>query len=157
MTPCIYWLSGSYTPRIAKVGVTWITVTSGSSGTGNGTVVYSVSANTGTSPRTGTMTIAGQTFTVTQDGISCTYSITPTSQTFRASAGIGSVTVTAGSSCSWTAVSNATWITVTSGGSGTGNGTVGYSVSANTGTRSRKGTMAIAGKTFTIKQKRGKR
>ncbi|MCX5887156.1 MAG: SBBP repeat-containing protein [Proteobacteria bacterium] len=46
----------------------WITITSGSSETGSGTVNYSVSTNTGTSERTGTMTIAGQTFTVTQEG-----------------------------------------------------------------------------------------
>ena len=44
----------------------WITITSGSSGTGNGTVTYTVTANTDTSQRTGTMIIAGQTFTVTQ-------------------------------------------------------------------------------------------
>ncbi|HVQ36598.1 MAG TPA: hypothetical protein VMS31_03645, partial [Pyrinomonadaceae bacterium] len=42
-----------------------ITVTSGSSGSGNGTVNYSVAANSG-ALRNGTMTIAGQTFTVTQ-------------------------------------------------------------------------------------------
>ncbi len=44
----------------------WITVTSGGSGTGTGTVVYSVSASA--SARTGFLTIAGQTFTVTQRG-----------------------------------------------------------------------------------------
>jgi hypothetical protein len=42
-------------------------------------------------------------------------------------------------------VSNATFITITSGSSGTGNGTVNYSVAANTGTTSRTGTMTIAG------------
>jgi Zn-dependent metalloprotease len=47
---------------------TFITITSGSSGSGNGTVGYSVAANTGTGSRNGTMTIAGQTFTVTQAG-----------------------------------------------------------------------------------------
>ncbi len=47
---------------------TFITVTSGSSGSGNGTVNYSVAANTGSTSRNGTMTIAGQTFTVTQAG-----------------------------------------------------------------------------------------
>jgi C1A family cysteine protease len=47
----------------------WITVTGGSSGTGSGTVSYSVSANTSASPRSGTMTIAGHTFTVTQAGV----------------------------------------------------------------------------------------
>jgi len=46
----------------------WITVTAGSSGTGTGTVSYSVAANTATSIRTGTLTIAGQTYTVIQSG-----------------------------------------------------------------------------------------
>ena len=45
----------------------WITITSGGSGNGNGNVTYSVAAYTGTGQRTGTLTIAGQTFTVTQD------------------------------------------------------------------------------------------
>ena len=45
----------------------WITVTGGSSGSGNGTVSYSVAANSNPYPfRTGTITIAGQTFTVVQ-------------------------------------------------------------------------------------------
>ncbi|MGB7926139.1 MAG: M36 family metallopeptidase, partial [Pyrinomonadaceae bacterium] len=47
---------------------TFITITSGSSGSGNGTVSYSVASNGSTSSRTGTLTIAGQTFTVTQAG-----------------------------------------------------------------------------------------
>jgi hypothetical protein len=46
----------------------WITVVSGSSGSANGTVTYSVAANPGTSQRMGTMTIAGLTFTVIQAG-----------------------------------------------------------------------------------------
>jgi hypothetical protein len=44
----------------------WITITGGSSGSGNGTVTYDVAANSG-SARAGTMTIAGQTFTVNQE------------------------------------------------------------------------------------------
>ncbi len=130
----------------------WITITSGSSGTGNGTVNYSVAQNSSTSSRTGTMTIAGNTFTVSQLGQSCTYSISPTSQSFEASGGSGSVSVTATNGCSWTAVSNASWITVTSGSSGTGNGTVNYSVASNSSTSSRTGTMTIAGSTFTVSQ-----
>jgi hypothetical protein len=49
-------------------------------------------------------------------------------------------------------VSNATFIAITSGSSGSGNGTVNYSVAANTGTSSRSGTMTIAGRTFTVNQ-----
>jgi len=46
----------------------WIAITSGSSSTGNGNVDYAVAANTATSSRTGTMTIGGYTFAVSQGG-----------------------------------------------------------------------------------------
>ena len=60
--------------------------------------------------------------------------------------------VTATSGCSWTAVSNDSWITVTSGASGSGTGTVGYSVASNSSSSSRTGTVTIAGNTFTLTQ-----
>src|SRR5205085_2296676 len=57
----------------------------------------------------------------------------------------------AGSGCAWTASSGASWVTITSGASGSGNGTVGYSVAANTGA-ARSATLTIATKTFTVNQ-----
>jgi hypothetical protein len=42
-------------------------VTAGGTGNGSGPVLYSVAANPGSAARVGTMTIAGQTFTVNQD------------------------------------------------------------------------------------------
>lgn len=51
----------------ATSNANWITINAGNgSGTGNGTVNFTVAANTGDA-RTGTLTIAGQTFTVMQD------------------------------------------------------------------------------------------
>lgn len=44
----------------------WITITSGSSGMGNGTTSYSVGANATGSPRSAALTVAGQTYTVAQ-------------------------------------------------------------------------------------------
>jgi M6 family metalloprotease-like protein len=82
---------------------------------------------------------------------SCTYSISPQSQSFSSAGGTATVSVTAGSGCSWTASSSAGWITVTSGASGSGNGTVGYSVQANAGV-ARSGTLAIGDQTFTVSQ-----
>ena len=84
---------------------------------------------------------------------SCAFNISPSEQTFAASSNTGTVNVTSSSDeCPWTAVSNAPWITISRrGGSGTGNGTVSYSVSANTGDP-RTGTMTIAGQTFTVNQ-----
>jgi hypothetical protein len=60
--------------------------------------------------------------------------------------------VTATSGCAWTAVSNAAFVTVTGNTSGTGSGTVGYSVAATTAMSQRIGTMTIAGQTFTVTQ-----
>src|SRR5262249_2433818 len=55
--------------------------------------------------------------------------------------------------CSWSAASNVGWITITSGASGSGNGSVNYSV-ASYGTISghRQGTLTVAGQTGTIDQ-----
>jgi hypothetical protein len=130
----------------------WLTVTSGAAGTGNGSVGFSVAANTGAA-RNGTLTIANQTFTVNQAAgtVPCTYSIAPASQNVDANANAGTVAVTAGAGCNWTATSGASWITVTSGASGAGNGSVGFSVAANSG-GARTGTVTIADQVFTVNQ-----
>jgi len=52
----------------AAANAAWLAITAGSPGNGPGTVNYFVAANTVTSPRTGTLTIAGQPFTITQAG-----------------------------------------------------------------------------------------
>ena len=82
----------------------------------------------------------------------CSYTIAPTSITVTYAGGYANVSVTTQSTCSWTAVSNVNWITVSSGAKGTGNGTVKYYVYPNN-TRTRWiGTLTIAGKTFTVTQ-----
>ena len=130
----------------------WISVTGGASGSGAGGVSFSVAANTTTSTRTGTLTIAGRTFTVTQASVSCSYSLPSTSQSFGAAGGTSSRTVSTLTGCAWSAVSNAAWITVTSGATGSGPGSVGFSVAANPSTIGRSGTLTIAGVTFTVTQ-----
>jgi hypothetical protein len=129
----------------------FITVTAGSSGTGNGTVTYSVAANGGAGSRGGTMTIAGQTFTVNQTG-ACAFSIDPVNRLMAAAGGTANVTVIAPPGCSWTAVSNVGWVAISSGASGAGNGTVVYSVVPRPPGVGRTGTLTIAGITHTVKQ-----
>jgi Zn-dependent metalloprotease len=85
-------------------------------------------------------------------GGTCTFSINPTSASYAAAGGTGSVIVTTSAGCNWTAVSNSAFITVTSGSSGSGSGTVQYSVAANTATTSRSGSITIAGITFNVTQ-----
>jgi hypothetical protein len=50
----------------ASANVDWLAVVSGSAGTGSNNVGYTISPNLQESGRTGTITIAGQTFTVIQ-------------------------------------------------------------------------------------------
>jgi hypothetical protein len=137
----------------ATSNATWIHVASGAAGNGNGSVSFSVDANTGNS-RSGTLTIAGKTFTVTQGGtVGCKYSISPKSARYHHAGGTGTVTVTAEGSCAWTATSSVDWITITSGRGGKGRGTVMYSVGPYTGSaNSRTGTLTIGGQTFTVTQ-----
>jgi hypothetical protein len=105
------------------------------------------------------VTIGGQLHTVTQSGAagsSCTYSISPSSQSLDASKHTKiQVAVTATAGCSWTATSNESWITVTLGSSGSGNGTVEFDVERLTGSQPRTGTLTIAGQTFTVDQSKG--
>lgn len=81
----------------------------------------------------------------------CSAVLSSTGQALPAAGGTGSVDVTA--QCSWNAFSNVpSFIAITSGASGVGNGTVQYSVSPNSSTAARVGTMTIAGQTFTVTQ-----
>ena len=134
----------------------FITITSGASGSGTGTMTYAVAANTSTTARGGSLTIAGLTHSVSQDaGPTCSFSINPTSASFAAAGGTGSVTVTTQAGCNWTAVSNNAFITITAGASGSGSGTVTYAVAANTSTTARGGSLTIAGLTHSVSQAPG--
>ncbi len=156
----------------------WITITSGKSGQGNGTVTYSVRGNSPVgllciSPappecfiksksRSGTLTIAEQTITVNQLGeADCTYTITPTTAVHGNHSETGTLTITAPAGCDWYANSETQWITITSKDSGQGNGTVTYSVAGNINAgcispcspiQSRSGTISVAGQTVTVTQ-----
>jgi hypothetical protein len=137
----------------ASSDVSWVTITSGTSGTGNGNVQFSVAANTA-GARHGTLHIAGQTVTVSQ-AAGCTYSLANSNQSIAAAGGAAApVGVNAASGCAWTASSNAAWISITAGTSGSGSGSVAFTVAANTGP-ARSGTLTIAGETYTVSQAAG--
>ena len=109
----------------------WITLTGPTSGTGGGAITFTVAPLTGAA-RSGTITAAGVTITVSQ-GSGCTFAIAPTSVSLPASGGGGTVSVTAGADCAWTATSGVSWLSIAGGASGTGNGTVQFTAAATTG------------------------
>lgn len=83
----------------------------------------------------------------------CPFTLSPGGANFGAGGGNGSINVTASASdCSWQSSNPLSWITVTGGANGTGNGTLNYTVAPNTLPDSRTGTLTIAGQPFTITQ-----
>ena len=96
--------------------------------------------------------IAGLTFSVSQDGLNCGYVVAPTSPSFTASGGANTINVTATAGCPWTAASSAPFITINAGASGTGNGTVNYSVARNVSPDQRTATLTVAGQIITVTQ-----
>jgi pro-kumamolisin-like protein/all-beta uncharacterized protein/BACON domain-containing protein len=138
----------------ASSPVSWIGIASAASGTGNGTLLYSVQPNSSTASRSGSLSIAGLALSVTQSGAApTTPPLNPSSNTFTSAGGRGSVLVTLPqANAAWSASSGFSWITILSGGSSAGgNNTVNYSVAANSGA-ARSGYLTIAGLEFVISQ-----
>jgi hypothetical protein len=82
----------------------------------------------------------------------CSFSITPPTASFDYSASTGSFSVSTGTGCEWTAVSQASWVVVSSGAQGTGPGSVSFSVAANPNPATRSATILAAGSNFNLSQ-----
>lgn len=137
----------------AASSVNWIDVVSGSVGSGNGSVTLNVGHNSGAA-RTASITVASQTVAVSQAAAApatCTYAIKPTY--YDAGRGPDTITinVTAGAGCAWSTRTDATWVTVDAGSTGSGNGIVRLLVQANSGNE-RSTTITIAGQPFALHQ-----
>jgi hypothetical protein len=134
---------------IATSNASWLVIVSGHAGAGDGLVTYEVRPNKG-GLRSGTLTIAERSFTVTQEEGGCPV-LEPRTQPFLNSGGSVSIQVHATSDCTWSATSDADWITIISAPSGIGSGTLTYSVAPNSGAR-RVGTIRVNGKPHTVIQ-----
>ncbi|MEI6061778.1 MAG: BACON domain-containing carbohydrate-binding protein [Bacteroidota bacterium] len=124
----------------------WCTLTP--SGTGNGTLVATYTANALPTSRIATVTvtvigITPVTVTVTQSGISPTLSVTPPNQDVTSPAGNTSFSVTSNSA--WTVVSDAGWCTVTPSGSGNGTLIATYQENTLLPARTANVTVTVAG------------
>jgi hypothetical protein len=138
----------------ARSEVAWASITAGAAGTGPGVVTVTAAANAATAEREGTVVIADHTVVVRQTGMTaaCTYEISPSSAWIGKDGASGSIAVSAPTECSWSAVSDAPWLRITSGATGSGNGAVNYQVEPNTTPFERRAAVEIAGLTFTLTQ-----
>lgn len=140
----------------AKSNDDWMIITSPATGSGSGAVTFEIRENFNAQPRTGTMTIAGQTFTVQQAGLGvqvCAISLAPGSGAFSAAGGSSTFNVSTAAGCFWSATSKVNWITITSASSGIGPGGVSYRVAPNTTGSPRAGKITVGGQSFSVKQK----
>ena len=156
-TGCYFSVTCSQSSWTAVSSASWVTLKSGSaSGTGSGKIYYNIAANSG-AQRTATIKVTSRsltrTCTITQKaGGAATLTIgggkTSMSRGYSCEAKTGE-SFSVACNASWTATSSASWITITSGASGSGNGTIKYRLSENTGTSMRSGTIKVKSGTIT--------
>ncbi len=145
VTPAEYaWLATSSAP--------WLVV-SQTSGVGSATIHYSYGANVSRDPRSATITIAGQVFTVNQAGAPPTgLVLQPIEVSIPMSGAAGRTFSVVSESATWAAVSNVSWIRVVSGTPGSGNGTITYDVSPHSQAEPRTGEIQVGEAKFVIRQ-----
>lgn len=91
--------------------------------------------------------------TAPSSGLNCSYTLAPANASFDNSGGSGAVAVNTAAGCPWQAARDVSWIAISSGNPGNGNGTVPYTVAKTAGANDfRTGSMTIAGQTFAVTQ-----
>jgi hypothetical protein len=131
----------------------FISITSGTSGAGNGAVTFTVAANEGPA-RTGTIEVtngvAVRSFQV-QQASGCPLAVSQSTMNFAASGGIGNVSVMAGGACSWQGSTFANWIQITSQPQ-MGDGALAFNVQPNTTRVPRSATINIGSQVINVNQ-----
>ena len=130
----------------------WVTLLPPAGGAGPGHLGYTVEANTSSIARTGLVTVAGQTYTIRQNGSTCVYALQSLNQTHSYLASTGTVAVTSPAGCPWMVSNTNGWITILSTTNGFGNGQVTYALAYQPDGQNRTGQIAIAGQNFTVVQ-----
>ena len=125
----------------------WLTITHGATGTGNGTFQYNATGNPTAATRTATITVTpangtGDVLTVNQAPGALI--ILPFTGIAAAAGDTGSFSLsTNNSTLQWSAVSNASWLNITTATSGTADATMNWAAAANTSASARTATIAV--------------
>ena len=141
--PGCLWTSSANAP--------WLSITS-SANTGTGDVQFTAAANGSATARSGTLTIAGQTYTVSQSAASCNFTLSFASVNVPVTGVSNALTgfTASAAGCTANAVSFSGWLTVSTSLSGQ-TGTITYSAAANTGP-ARTGLVKLGDRTLTVNQ-----
>ncbi len=130
----------------------WITVEP-TSGAGSGTVAYQVAPYNEVATRSGTLTVAGETVTISQTGRAMKLAAYAEACDYRAH--VIPVTVNALASTEWNAIPDVGWISIADSDNGLnrrGGSSLGVALAENPGYLPRTGTVFIGTETFTVTQ-----
>lgn len=131
----------------------WATIVSDVSVSGTGVLSVEVAANTSGATRTGNVSVHGQTIAIQQADSSCSFSLDSFFHPVRSAGSSGfPVHVSAGPGCPWNVNNTSPALSIVSGSTGTGNGTVMIAVAPYAGINTRRMNLTIAGNHFTIEQ-----
>ena len=122
----------------------WISVLDKEQGYGDYVLTLAVNANPSFARRTGTVAVGTATLTIVQNGkeTAC-LAIDPENAAASASGAYGNVAVYATPDAPWTAESLTSWVTISQGQEGAGNGNIKYVASANPTLQPREGIIKI--------------
>jgi hypothetical protein len=141
----------------ASANDSWLhIVAKGTNGTAD--VSFTADANTSLTPRSGSLTIASQTFLVNEGGAPCTYTLAAQNSGALANNAVAGQTVSytaSAASCAAPPVASfSSWIGVTNSYTAP-NGTVTYGIEANTSGNPRAGNIQVGDKVFRVLQSGG--
>jgi len=140
---CI-WTVGNLPEWVSVDGPTW----------GSGSAILTLQVGVSTeAPRAATVLAGGLPIAITQEDGTCTYATNPNAQSFPATGGTGTATVSSHFGCTWTPTTSDPWITISSG-QNAGSGTFSYRVAPNTG-GFRAGSISVAGLRYSVEQVSG--
>lgn len=127
-------------------GAWWITILSGSAGSGNGAVRFRVEANGDAAPRSGSITISGRPYMVTQSAAGCTFEVTGPNAVLGGAASTVpyQLNIVTAPGCDWTAMAYPSFPVITGTASGRGSGKISFVLPQNDNAP-RQGYITIGG------------
>ena len=134
-----------------KTEAPWLSLGAEAAGQGEASIPYTVAPNPVPSARNGAIVVGPTSVSVNQAAAPCNFTLSRPGETIAAAGGQLSVGVSAINGCTWNAATAANWISVASGSTGNGNGTVGLAVAPNAGA-GRVGQVTVAGQNYTVTQ-----
>jgi hypothetical protein len=134
----------------ASSQASWIEITSGKQGQGDGQVGFRVAANPDAAQRTGALMVADRRVDVSQKAAPCHFDVSAATTVLDATGGRAPVGVRANGPCAWTASAGAPWLTVAPQ-SGSGTAQIDVTAAPNTGPE-RTASVSVAGQQVTLRQ-----